>query len=65
MSVINFCALKLSGVRSLIENQDEFISLSLLGNFSKQFLVGQYLTVLKVVFNYCHVLFKLSIVTAK
>lgn len=61
ISVINFTALKLSGVRSPTENQGEFISLSLLGNFSKQFSVGQYLYLLY----HCHVLFKLAIVMSK
>lgn len=44
ISVINFTALKRSDVRSPIGNQAEFISLSLLDNFSKWFSGGQYLS---------------------
>lgn len=61
ISVINFSALKLSGVRSPIENRGEFISLRLLDNFSKLFSRGQYLSLSTVSLScfiqaqYCHV----------
>lgn len=61
ISVINFSALKLSRVRSPMENQGEFVSLSLLGNFFSFQWDSIYLCPLQ----HCHVLFKLGIVRPK
>lgn len=55
ISVINFSALKLSGVRKPVENQGKFISLSLRGNFSSFQCDSIYLCTL----HRCHVLFNL------
>lgn len=59
ISVINFSALQLSGVRSPIENQGELISLSLLGNFSRWFSVREYLSTESlscfIQSHYCHI----------